>query len=151
MTNKFHFKTEEEVLNAAKFIMEEKVKTTAVFPSSTAVKEYAKLLLGGKDRECFCALFLDSQHRLIVCKELFKGTIDGAAVYPREVVRETLNYNAAAVIFAHNHPSGVCEPSASDIKITKRLIEALKLIDVRVLDHIVVGEQSYSFAENGTL
>lgn len=103
-------------------------------------------------REVFSGLFLDSQHRLIAYEELFYGTIDGASVYPREVVRKVMDLNAAAVIFAHNHPSGVAEPSQSDVQITKRLVDALQLVDVRVLDHMVVGDgEVVSLAERGQI
>ncbi len=103
-------------------------------------------------REVFSCLFLDSQHALICCEDLFWGTLDGAAVYPREVVRRALQLQAAAVIFAHNHPSGIAEPSAADRRITERLQAALALMDIRVLDHIIVGRgQQYSFAEGGLL
>lgn len=102
--------------------------------------------------EVFCCLFLDSQHRVIAFHELFRGTIDGASVYPREVVAECIAHNAAAVIFAHNHPSGVAEPSPADRQITRRLAEALALVDVRVLDHVIVGEgEPVSFAERGLI
>lgn len=102
--------------------------------------------------EVFACLFLDNQHRLIACRELFRGTLDGASVYPREVVAECLGHNAAAVILAHNHPSGVTEPSLADRQITRRLVDALALIDVRVLDHLVIGEgEAVSFAERGLL
>jgi len=102
--------------------------------------------------EVFACLFLDNRHRVIVFEELFRGTIDGASVHPREVVRRALQHNAAAVILSHNHPSGVAEPSRADIQLTRRLMEALALIDVRVLDHIVVGEgDGVSFAERGLL
>lgn len=108
--------------------------------------------LTGRDREVFSCLFLDSQHRVLRCEDLFFGTLDGAAVYPREVAVRALQYNAAAVILAHNHPSGVAEPSAADRRITERLQAALGLLDIRVLDHIIVGQgQSYSFAEQGLL
>jgi len=108
--------------------------------------------LATRAREVFCCLFLDSQHRLLRCDDLFFGTLDGAAVYPREVATRALRYRAAAVILAHNHPSGVCTPSSADRRITVRLRDALALIDVRVLDHIVVGRgDCYSFAENGLL
>lgn len=103
-------------------------------------------------REVFACLFLDNQHRLIAYEELFFGTVDGASVHPREVVCRSLELNAAAVIFAHNHPSGVAEPSAADRRITDRLISALGLVDIRVLDHMVVGDQEVvSFAETGLL
>jgi DNA repair protein RadC len=108
--------------------------------------------LGGRRREVFSCIFLDSQHRIICCEDMFLGTLDGAAVYPREVAVRALQYSAAAVIFAHNHPSGVAEPSAADKRITERLQAALALLDIRVLDHIIIGRgQGYSFAEAGLL
>ncbi len=114
----------------------------------------AFLLAQLRDRpyEVFCCLYLDGRHRLIAFEELFRGTIDRASVHPREVLRQTLAHNAAAVIFAHNHPSGVLEPSGADELITRRLAEALGLIDVRVLDHFIVGDgRCFSFAEHGLL
>ncbi len=100
--------------------------------------------------EVFACLFLDNRHRVIAGEELFRGTIDGASVHPREVVRRALAHNAAAVILAHNHPSGVAEPSAADVAITRRLRDALALVDVRVLDHLIVGEAApVSLAERG--
>jgi len=108
--------------------------------------------LGSQPREVFTCLFLDNQHRVLCCEDLFFGTLDGAAVYPREVAVRALQYRAAAVILAHNHPSGVAEPSAADRRITERLCQALGLLDIRVLDHIIVGRgQSCSFAEQGLL
>lgn len=102
--------------------------------------------------ETFCCLYLDNRHRLIRFEELFRGTIDGASVHPREVVRQALHYNAAALILAHNHPSGVAEPSQADELITRRLRESLALIDIRVLDHFIVGDGAcVSFAERGLL
>jgi len=102
--------------------------------------------------EVFSCLYLDSRHRVIQFEELFRGTINGASVHPREVVKKALGHNAAAVIFAHNHPSGVAEPSAADQQITKQLTDALALVDVRVLDHVVVGDgASVSFAERGLM
>lgn len=102
--------------------------------------------------EVFACLFLDNRHRVIAFEELFRGTIDGASVHPREVVRRALAHNAAAVILSHNHPSGVAEPSRADIQLTRRLSEALALIDVRVLDHFVVGDDNgVSFAERGLI
>ena len=119
-------------------------------PSSTG--DFLRLRLRESPREIFACLFLDNQHRLIAYEELFFGTIDGASVHPREVVRRSLAHNAAAVIFAHNHPSGVAEPSQADRRITERLQAALSLIDVRVLDHMVVGDlEVVSFAERGLL
>lgn len=115
-------------------------------------RRYLKGKLRGYVQEVFACLFLDNQHRLISYEELFFGTIDGASVHPREVVRRVLRHNAAAVIFAHNHPSGVAEPSQADRRITDRLKSALALVDVRVLDHMVVGDEEVtSFAERGLL
>ena len=111
------------------------------FTSPGAVRDYLCLHLAERKYEIFYCLFFDSQHRLLDGKELFRGTIDGCSVYPREVVKATLEINAAAVILAHNHPSGVAEPSAADRQITDRLKNALALVDVRVLDHFVVGDQ----------
>jgi DNA repair protein RadC len=108
--------------------------------------------LGSQTREIFSCIFLDNQHRVLSCEDLFLGTLDGAAVYPREVAVRALQYRAAAVIFAHNHPSGLAEPSSADRRITQRLVAALGLLDIRVLDHIIVGRGSeYSFAEEGLL
>ena len=103
-------------------------------------------------QEIFCCLFLDTRHRVLAFEELFRGTLDGAAVYPREVVKQALAHNAAAVILAHNHPSGVAEPSRADEALTQRLKEALAVVDIRVLDHLVVGDGDItSFAERGLL
>ncbi len=113
---------------------------------------YLRARLASYPYEVFACLFLDNRHRVMAYEELFRGTIDGASVHPREVVRRALGHNAAAVILAHNHPSGVAEPSQSDEHITRRLREALALIDVRVVDHVVVGDGAcVSFAERGLL
>ena len=104
------------------------------------------------EHEVFSVVFLDSQHRVLGIDQMFRGTVDGASVYPREIVKASLRHNAAAVVFCHNHPSGVCEPSSADRRITERLTSALALIDVRVLDHLIVsGGDSYSFAETGLI
>lgn len=118
--------------------------------------ERARVFLQGKlqdlPHEMFCCLYLDTKHRVIRFEELFRGTIDGASVHPREVVRCALKHNAAAVIVAHNHPSGVAEPSAADNALTRRLQEALAMVDVRLLDHLVVGDgEVVSFTERGLL
>lgn len=119
-------------------------------PSDTA--GYLKLKIGLAPQERFWVLFLDTRHRVLAVEELFRGTIDGASVYPREVARACLAHNAAAVIFAHNHPSGVAEPSQADRLITERLVRALGLLDIRVLDHLVVSaSESVSLAERGWL
>lgn len=121
-----------------------------VFNNPAAARHYLKARLRSYHHEVFACLFLDNQNRLIQYEELFRGTIDSAAVYPREVVKRVLALNAAAVMFAHNHPSGVAEPSQSDRDITDRLAEALKVIDVRVIDHFVVGDgEVVSMAERG--
>lgn len=118
--------------------------------SPEATRRYLTARLRHYPNEVFAALFLDNRHRVIAFEELFHGTIDGASVHPREVVRRGLAHNAAAIIFAHNHPSGVAEPSRADEAITRRLKEALALIDIRVLDHLVVGDGAIvSLAERG--
>ena len=120
--------------------------------SPQATRRYLQAQLMDEGREVFACLFLDSQHRVIIFEVLFFGTIDSASVYPREVVKCCLRHNAAAVIFAHNHPSGVAEPSQADKRITERLCDALALVDIRVLDHFVVGDgEVVSFAERGLL
>jgi DNA repair protein RadC len=119
-------------------------------PSTT--REYLAALLAPQERELFMMLALDNRHRVIASEILFAGTIDGASVHPREVVKCALKHNAAAVIFSHNHPSGVAEPSQADELITRRLRDALSLVDIRVLDHFIVGAgQTMSFAERGLL
>jgi DNA repair protein RadC len=140
------------VLELARRQLGESLAREHVFTSPGAVVQYLQAQLAGRHQEVFVALFLDTRHRLIAAEELFFGTVDGASVYPREVVRRALHHNASALIFAHNHPSGVAEPSRDDEAITRRLREALQLIDVRVLDHVVVGAGSaVSMAERGLL
>lgn len=120
--------------------------------SPDRVKQYCQLNLAHLEHEVFGVLLLDNQYQLIKFIEMFRGTIDSASVYPREVAKEVLLSNAAAVIFTHNHPSGLAQPSDADKRITDRLIEALKLFDVRTLDHIIVSHNdTYSFAEHGLL
>jgi DNA repair protein RadC len=117
-----------------------------------ATRTFLLAQLRDRPYEVFCCLYLDNRHRLIAFEELFRGTIDRAGVHPREVLRQTLLHNAAAVIFAHNHPSGVLEPSQADELITRRLKEALALMDVRVLDHFIIGDgMCYSFSEHGLI
>lgn len=120
--------------------------------SSKSTRDYLRARFKSHKRESFCCIFLNNQHYIVKIEEMFCGTIDGAAVYPREVVKRCLHHNAAAVIFAHNHPSGIAEPSQADIAITRKLQGALRTIDVRVLDHFVVGDpEVVSFAERGLL
>ncbi len=123
-----------------------------VLSSPEHVRQYLSLHLTGLGHEVFAGLFLDNRHRVIEYRELFRGTIDSAAVYPREVVKRCLSTNAAAVIFAHNHPSGVAEPSDTDVRLTRKLVDALALIDVRVLDHLIIGQGvQTSLAERGLM
>ncbi len=130
--------------------LKEELKRTAVLSSPAAVREYIRLLLIGKEYEVFIALFLDAQNRLIEAEELFRGTLTQTSVYPREVVKRALRFNSSAVIFAHNHPSGVAEPSRADEALTQALKQSLSLVDVKVLDHFVVaGTSALSFAERG--
>ncbi|PSQ91481.1 MAG: hypothetical protein BRD57_04290, partial [Proteobacteria bacterium SW_6_67_9] len=126
------------------------VSRISTLTSSETTRAYLRARLGERDHEIFACLFLDNRHRVIAFDELFRGTIDGASVYPREVVKAALRHNAAAVILAHNHPSGVAEPSTADARLTERLRDALGLVDIRLLDHIVVGEgEPVSLAERG--
>lgn len=119
---------------------------------SSMTCDYLKATLRAYPYEVFACLYLDNRHQVITFRELFRGTIDGASVHPREVVRQALDVNAAAVIFAHNHPSGVAEPSQADRHITERLQQALKLVDIRVLDHVIIGNSdACSFADRGYL
>jgi DNA repair protein RadC len=123
-----------------------------VLTNPEATRNYLLTELSGRQHEVFACLFLDNKHRIIKYEELFYGTIDGASVYPREVVKRALHHNAAAIIFAHNHPSGVAEPSQADIVITQHLKQALDLIDIRVLDHFVVGDGlGISLSERGLI
>ncbi|HCH1623311.1 TPA: DNA repair protein RadC [Vibrio parahaemolyticus] len=142
---------ESRVLEKAAEIIAKQFLRGDICSSVSATKEYLSYKMGSYEREIFAVLLLDSQNRLLGYRELFHGTIDTASVYPREVVKLALRENAAALIFAHNHPSGVSEASTSDKQITSRLKEALSLIDVRVLDHVIVGENCFSFAEKGLL
>ena len=144
--------TADQILEAARQAIEQKMQRGASFSSPAAVKEYLRAKLAGFEHEVFAVLFLDTQHRLIEYAEMFRGTIDSASVYPRELVKEALRLNAAAVIVSHNHPSGNPKPSRADEVLTQRLKEALALVDVRTLDHIIVaGGSTISFAERGLI
>lgn len=133
-------------------ILETNFKRSEAMTNSDLVKQFCQLQIATKLDEHFGCMFLDNQHRLISYETMFTGTIDGAAVYPRVVVRRALEMNAAAVIFTHNHPSGLPKPSEADITITKRLKDSLALIDIRVLDHIIVGcEGTVSMSEQGLI
>jgi DNA repair protein RadC len=140
------------VMEMAKRHFKEIIQRGSALTSPEITRAYLSAQLRGYSYEVFACLFLDNQHRVIQLDELFRGTIDGASVYPREVVKQALHYNAAAVIFAHNHPSGVTEPSQADKQITEKLKKALDLFDIRVLDHFIIGDgDPYSFAEHGLM
>jgi len=144
--------TTEQILAAARRVVDRKMRRGDQLGSPSDVRAYLTAKLAGLEHEVFAALFLDSRHRLIEYVEMFRGSIDGASVHPREVVKEALRLNAAAVIFAHPHPSGSLTPSHADRAITGQLKEALALIEVRTLDHILVaGNATVSFAERGLL
>jgi DNA repair protein RadC len=143
----------QEVLDRATALMAQRFRSGASVLSDPArTRQYLRHLVGSLPHEVFGVLLLDNRHRLIRSEILFRGTLASAAVYPREVVRTVLEANAAAIICFHNHPSQQCEPSQADELITRRLTEALQLIDVRVLDHLIVaGAQTFSFVEAGKL
>lgn len=140
------------VMEMARRHFKEVLQRGNALTSPETTRAYLSAQLRGYSYEVFACLFLDNQHHVIQLEELFKGTIDGAAVYPREVARKALHHNAAAVIFAHNHPSGIAEPSQADRQITEKLKQALALFDIRVLDHFIIGDgMPYSFAEHGLI
>lgn len=140
------------VLEMGRRHLESTLSRGNAFTDCQTTSHYLKQRLRGYSHEVFACLYLDNQHRMIQFEELFRGTIDGASVYPREVVKQALQHNAAAVILAHNHPSGVAEPSKEDIQITRRIQSALQLVDIRVLDHIIVGDgETTSLAQQGQL
>ncbi|PKM44776.1 MAG: DNA repair protein RadC [Gammaproteobacteria bacterium HGW-Gammaproteobacteria-1] len=149
--------SDDEVIKYACTVLEQRLAyrtdpENVTISSPDASRRYLMLKLGEREQEVFAVMFLDNRHRLIKYEELFYGTIDGASVHPREVVKAALRHNAAALIIAHNHPSGVPEPSRADESITRRLKEALAFVDIRVLDHIVVGgTDTTSFAERGLI
>jgi DNA repair protein RadC len=143
--------TLDEIMTGARQALSLHVRKGTVFSSPKITANYLTARLAQHPYEVFTLIYLDNRHRFIAADDLFRGTIDGATVHPREVVKEALKHNAAAVIIAHNHPSGVAEPSHADEQITRRLKEALNLVDIRVLDHIVAGGETTSFAERGLL
>ena len=140
------------IANALRILQKRLVQTSFEMTSPDSVKEYLTLKLADIEHETFNVLYLNNQNKLIAFKEEFKGTIDSCSVFPREIVKSALACNANAVIFAHNHPSGMCEPSQADKNITAKLSDALNMIDIRTLDHLIVaGINTYSFAENGLI
>jgi DNA repair protein RadC len=144
--------TAEEILAGARSVLARSLRRGKLLESPRAVHDFLVVTLGKLPHEVFGVLHLDNRHRLIEWQELFRGTLDGATVHPREVVKEALARNSAACVFVHNHPSGVSEPSQADELITRRLKEALALVDIRVLDHVIVaGGDLTSMAEKGLL
>ncbi len=140
------------VMELARRAVGEQLQSGCALSSPEAVKQYLRMSLGNRDHEIFVVLFLDVKNRLIASEEMFRGTLTHTSVYPREVVKAALCHNAAGVMLAHNHPSGSADPSESDLRLTQALMQALALIDVRVLDHFVVaGPHVHSFAEHGQL
>ena len=145
--------THEEILDYANYILDMRLREPGhALSSPSDTRTFLRTHFNGQENETFCVLFLDNQHRMIDYREMFQGTIDSAMIHPREVVKTALRFNAAACIFSHNHPSGKCDPSQADKRITERLKSALALVDVRVIDHMVVGDaEVFSFAENGLI
>jgi DNA repair protein RadC len=144
--------TSQELIQAARTALARRFRRGTSLDSPGAVRDYLRLALTELEHEVFSMILLDTRHRLIAYTQMFRGTIDGSSVHPREVVKEALKHNAAAVIFAHNHPSGLPSASQADELITQRLKDALALIDVRVLDHLIVASEGItSFAESGLL
>ena len=145
--------TENEIISKALKILKLRLHKPDFFITEQGdASSYLKLQFAGLEYESFRVMYLDNQHGLIKMKEMFRGTINSAKIYPREVVKAALHFNAAAVILTHNHPSGKKEPSPSDREITRDLAAALDLVDVRVIDHIIVGgNDTFSFAQNGLL
>ena len=145
--------SDDDVIRVALSILEHRFGLKrSTLNSPQAVRDYLRLSISDKEHEVFCIAYLDAQNRVIAFEEMFRGTLTQTSVYPREVVKRSLHHNCAAVIFAHNHPSGVAEPSRSDEALTQALKQALALVDVKVLDHFVIGAgAAMSFAERGLL
>jgi DNA repair protein RadC len=142
----------EAAMELARRSLKDDLRTASALTSPGAVRDYLRLAIAEREHEVFVCLWLDAQHRVTACEELFRGTLTQTSVYPREIVKAALRANAAAVIFAHNHPSGAAQPSRADELLTRNLKDALALVEVKVLDHfIVAGRQALSFAERGLL
>ena len=140
----------DDILTAARDIVDDRMQRGASFTDPNVARSYFRDKLAGAEREIFATVFLDTRHRLISYAEIFMGSIDGAEVHPREIVKAALRHNAAAVIVAHNHPSGDVTPSAADRAVTARVKQALALVDVRMIDHVIVGgNQTLSMAAAG--
>jgi DNA repair protein RadC len=143
--------TQDEIIEAAKALIGARFSKETAITQPKETFDFLQLQLAGIEHEIFAVLWMDAKHRPLAFEELFTGTIDGASIYPREVVKSALAHNAASAILCHNHPSGETKPSMADEQITQKLKAALDLVDVRVIDHVVVGEKTSSFAELGIL
>lgn len=144
--------TDDQILEMAAEIARKRLQRGPVLTNPLSTRRHLRAMIGSLEHEVFVVIFLDNRHQAIATEEMFRGTIDGAAVHPREVVKRALQLNAAALIFAHNHPSGIADPSTADRRITQRLADACSLLDIRVLDHLVIGGESIvSFAERGLI
>lgn len=142
--------TPDQILTAAQELARDQFVGAHALNSPMDARRFLVTQFAGLEYEVFAVVFVNTRHRVIAVEQMFRGTIDQAAVYPREVVKAALKHNAFAVVLAHNHPSGVAEPSEADIRLTERLVKALALVDIRVLDHIIVaGQSTTSFAERG--
>lgn len=151
-TSALPFSAQQTITRALTLLEQRLCEPGASFTSTHATRDWLRLKMAGLEREIFMVLFLDNQHCLLECETLFSGSINSTEVHPREIVKAALRHNAAAVVLAHNHPSGYAEPSEADRQITQRTVNALALVDVRVLDHLVVGgREVVSFAERGWL
>ena len=143
---------DQDVIGAALAVLSAQVSRSKTLNSPRAVREFLAIRYANLEHEVFTVIFLDNRNRVIACEDLFRGTIDGASVYPREVVKAALSHNAAACLLAHPHPSGIAEPSQADEFITRRLRDALALVDIRLVDHIVIGGGNFtSLAEKGII
>ena len=144
--------TQDQTIQRALRILAARMRNASALASPDAVRDYLRLLLHDRGHEVFVCVFLDAQHRVLGCEELFRGTLTQTSVYPREIVKAALAHNAAAVLFCHNHPSGVPEPSRADMALTDSLKTALALVDVKALDHFIVSDGgTTSFAERGLI
>ncbi len=139
------------LIESARQCILDRFKSGFKISSPACAEEYVQTMLSDSEHEIFAVLFLDNRHQVIDYQEMFRGTVDGTSVYPREVVKEALARNAAAVLLVHNHPSGIAEPSSADQAITRRLKSALDLVDIRVIDHLIVGQTVTSMASRGLL
>ncbi len=141
----------ETLIQSARQCILDRFKSGFKISSPACAEEYVQTMLSDHEHEIFAVLFLDNRHQVIDYQEMFRGTVDGTSVYPREVVKEALARNAAAVLLVHNHPSGIAEPSSADQAITRRLKSALELVDIRIIDHLIVGQTVTSMASRGLL